>query len=288
MRLVKTAWHHIRRSPYQAFAVIFIMTQTFFVITIFSFVIYASSRIIEHFESIPQVTAFFKNEAKQEDINALQQEFKKDSRVASVEFVSKEEGLQIYKEQNKDDPLLLEFVTADFLPSALKISTVQIEDLPNVNAKLKKSSIVERIVYQKDVIDTLTAWTDSIRKIGVVIIVILALDTVLIMMIVLSIRISQKRDEIEIMRLLGATNSYVRLPFIYEGVFYGFVGAVAGWILASSILLYATPFLQSFLRGIPIFPVSPLLLLYLLLSEIGIAIILASFASFMAVLRYLK
>lgn len=288
MRLIKTAWHHIRRSPYQAFAVIFIMTQTFFVITFFSFVIYASSHIIAHFESIPQVTAFFKNEAKQEDINKLQAEFKKDSRVSSVEFVSKEEGLQIYKEQNKDDPLLLEFVTADFLPSALKISTIEIEDLTNINAKLKKSTIVERIVFQKDVVETLTSWTDSIRRIGIAIIVILALDTILIMMIVLSIRISQKRDEIEIMRLLGATNWYVRLPFIYEGIFYGVVGAVTGWIFASGILLYATPFLQAFLRGIPVFPVSPLLLLYLLLSEILFAIILASFASFLAVLRYLK
>ena len=288
MRLLKTAWHHIRRSPYQAFAVIFIMTQTFFVITFFSFVIYASSRVITHFESIPQVTAFFKNEAKQESINVLQEKFKKDSRVSSVEFVSKEEGLKLYRQQNKDDPLLLEFVTADFLPSALKISTNKIEDLPSINNTLKNSDIVERVVYQKDVVETLTSWTNSIRKIGFVLIGVLALDTILIMMIVLSIRISQKKDEMEIMRLLGASNWYVRLPFVYEGVFYGIIGAVSGWIIGSGILLYATPFLQAFLKGIPVFPVSPFHLLYLLITEVLLAIILGSFASFLAVLRYLK
>lgn len=288
MKLLKTTWHHIRRSPYQAFAVIFIMMQTFFVMSFFSFIIYGSSKVIAYFESVPQVTAFFKTDAKQEDINVLQENLKQNSKVATLDFVSKQEGLKIYREQNKDDPLLLELVTADVLPAALKVSAVDIADLPQISEFLQNSPVVDRVIFQKDIIKNLTSWTDALRKIGTVVITVLALDTILVMVIVLSIRISQKRDEIEIMRLLGATNWYVRWPFIYEGVFYGITGAVIGWLLASGMLLYATPFLSEFLKGVPLLPVSPLLLLYLLGSEVLLAIFLGSFASFLAVFRYLK
>jgi len=288
MKLLKTTWHHIRRSPYQAFAVIFIMMQTFFVMSFFSFIIYGSSKVIAYFESVPQVTAFFKTDAKQEDITMLQDNLKQNSKVATLDFVSKQEGLQIYREQNKDDPLLLELVTADVLPAALKVSAVDIADLPQISEFMQNSPIVDRVIFQKDIIKNLTSWTDALRKIGTVVITVLALDTILVMVIVLSIRISQKRDEIEIMRLLGATNWYVRWPFIYEGVFYGITGAVIGWVLASGMLLYATPFLSEFLKGVPLLPVSPLLLLYLLGSEVLLAIFLGSFASFLAVFRYLK
>ena len=66
-----TAWKNIRRSPYQAIAAIFIMTMTFLVFSFFIFILAGSSKVINYFESKPQVTAFFKDEAKQADIDAL-------------------------------------------------------------------------------------------------------------------------------------------------------------------------------------------------------------------------
>ena len=71
MKIHKTVWHNIRRSPYQAFAAIFIMMFTFLVVSFFAFTLYGSSRSISYFESKPQVTAFFRNEVKQEEISEL-------------------------------------------------------------------------------------------------------------------------------------------------------------------------------------------------------------------------
>ena len=288
MKFFKTAWKNIRRSPYQAIAAIFVMMLTFLAFSFFSLIFYSSAKVVSYFESKPQVTAFFKDEAKNDEIDSLKNSLSKSGLIASVKFVSKDEALKIYKEQNKNDPLLLDLVTADILPSSLEISTHEIEDLNLVSDTLKKSAIVQEVVFQKDVVATLTTWTNALRKVGVFIVVLLALVSIFIMVTIIGIKVSQKRDDIETMRLIGAGSWYVRWPFIIEGVFYGLIGAVIGWLISVGVLLYSTPYFSSFLRGIPIFPISPVFLLELLCIEIIFAIILGAFSSYLAVLRYLK
>lgn len=288
MKTVKASWKQIRRTPYQALTAVFIMMLTFISISVFSFLVFGSSIVIKYFESKPQVTAFFKDEAKQQDIDQLSSNLKQSGKIASIRYVSKKEALQIYKEQNKNDPLLLDLVTEDILPASLEISTEKIDDLGTVSDALKGSPYVSEVVYQKDIVTTLSKWTNAIRLIGTTVIVTLALVSIFIMMMVIGFKVSQKRDEIEIMRLLSATNWYIRKPFMYEGIFYGAVGTFLGWIVATGGLLYSTPYLESFLKGIPLLPVSPIFLLVLLLVELTIAIFLGIIASSLAVLRYLK
>ena len=103
MKSWSSSWKYMRRSPYQALAAIFIMTQTFFVISLFTFVIYGSARIISYFESQPQVTAFFKDEATQDEINALGEDLQQSGKVSELKFISKAEALEIYKDQNKNE-----------------------------------------------------------------------------------------------------------------------------------------------------------------------------------------
>jgi len=288
MRTLHANWKHIRRHPYQALAAVFIMMLTFLAISVFSFVVVGSSVIIRHFESKPQVTAFFKEEAKQENIDELRAGLEQTGKVATIKFVSKKDALQIYKKLNKEDPLLLEFVTDDTLPASMEISTHQLEDLAAVSGVLKNSPQVSDVVYQKDVIATLSVWTNAIRIVGIALITLLSLVSVFVMVTVIGFKVSQKKEEIEIMRLLSATGWYIRWPFIFEGILYGALGTLLGWFIASGALIYASPYLESFLKGIPLLPVSPLFLVGLLGTELLIAVILGVLASSLAVFRYLK
>ena len=288
MSLINTTWKHVRRSPYQSIAAILIVMQTFFVVSMFIFLIVGSSRIIAFLESQPQVTAFFENETKQEEMQVLKEAVKQTGKVSATKFVSKEEALKIYEEQNKDEPILLEFVTADILPASLEVSTYKIQDLSEIYTLLKNAPIVAEVIYQKDLVSKLTLWTNALRTVGITLIAVLGISSVLILVIVIGIKISQKKTEIEIMRLLGATSWYVRWPFIFEGMLYGVVGAVVAWCIASGILWYATPFLNNFLGGVSVLPFSPIILLEILSVEILLGILLGVFSSFLAVLRYLK
>ena len=287
MKSLKSTWKHIRRSPYQSLAAVCMLFLTFLAISVFAFIVFGSSVVISYFESKPQVTAFFTEEAQQEEIAALQSKLEQTEKIASSKFVSKQEALKIYKEQNKDDPLLLELVTEDILPASLEISTYQVTDLNMVSDTLKETPIVSEVVYQRDIVATLTKWTNAIRLIGIILITILALVSIFIMMTVIGFKVSQKRDEIEIMKLLSATNWYIRWPFVVECIFYGVTGAFFGWLVASAGLLAATPYLHSFLKGIPLLPISPVFLLGVLAGELLIAGILGFLASVLAVRRYL-
>jgi cell division transport system permease protein len=284
----KTTWKNIRRSPYQAFAAVFVMMLTFLFISFFTFLLFGSSKAISYFESRPQVTAFFKQEVKQTDIDNLKKELMATGKISSVKFVSQQDALKIYKEQNKNDPLLLELVTADILPASLEISTIKIQDLSVVNNMLKNSPLVSEVVFQKDVVSVLTSWTNALRGIGLGLIIVLSLVSIFIMVIIIGVKISHKKEDIEIMRLIGADRWYVRWPFIFEGISYGVVGAILGWSISSGTLWIATPSLTSFLKGMFIFPVPLLFLFGLLGAEIIVAVILGTLSSFLAVLRYLK
>lgn len=288
MNAIRSSWKNIRRSPYQAIGAIFIMTLTFLAVSIFTFILLGSSRVISYFESKPQVTAFFKDEATNAQIDSLKKDVETTGKVSSTKFVSKEQALKIYREQNKNDPLLLDLVTADILPASLEVSTEKIADLAEVSSAIQKSPIVQEVIYQKDVVATLSSWTSALRKLGIAVIVILSLVSVFIMITIIGIKISQKREDIEIMKLIGANNWYIRWPFIFEGIFYGLIGALVGWVVSVGALFYATPTLSSFLRGIPVFPVSPVFLLALLLVEFILASLLGALSSYLAVLRYLK
>lgn len=288
MGLLDTTWRHMRRSPYQALSAVLVMTLTFFVASVLALMVLGSTRIINFFESKPQITAFFKEEAKNQDIAILENKLRDTGKVASIRFVSKDDALKIYQQQNKDDPLLLDLVTANILPSSLEVSAINVSDLSALAEVLKGDPIVDSVVFQKDIVDTLISWTNAVRIIGLAFVAVLSLVSIFTMIMVMGMKIAQRREEIEIMRLVGASFWYIRWPFIFEGALYGLIGALIAFCISYGVLIYATPFLKSFLSGIPLLPVSPIFMLSLLSVEFVIAILLGAFGSFLAVLRYLK
>src|SRR3989338_10814041 len=285
---LSTVAKYIRRSPYQAISAGLIMSLTFFAITVFAILTILSIRFISYFESRPQLTVFFKDSATRADIDLLQKKLESTGKTSSINYVSKEEALKIYKEQNKSDPILLDLVTSDILPSSIEVQALQAQDLSSLATIVKGSDKVEEVVFQKDIIDTLVSWTNALRKVGLAVIAILVTVSVLMIVTIIGIKITLRRDEIEIMKLIGATNWFIRAPFLMEGAFYGLVGSLLGGVIAIGIFYSLVPSLESFLQGVAIFPLSPLIILELLLIEVIVACSLGAFASYLAVLRYLK
>lgn len=287
-KMINTVSKYIRRSPYQAISAAAIMSLTFFAISIFAIITILSIRFISYFESKPQLTVFFKDTAAREEIRDLENELKSTGKTSSVTYVSKEEALKIYREQNKNDPILLDLVTSDILPASIEVQAVQAQDLSDLAGIVKESEHVEEVVFQKDIVDTLISWTNAFRRVGLAVIAILLTVSTLIIITIIGIKITVRREEIEIMRLIGASNWFIRAPFLAEGAFYGLVGAMVGGVSAIGLFYYFSPTIESFLRGVAIFPLSPLILGELLLIEIIVACSLGAFASYLAVLRYLK
>lgn len=286
--MFSTVGKYIRRSPYQAIVATLIMSFTFYMISTFAIRTLISVKLIEYFETRPQLTVFFRDEATQEDIAALQEKIKATGKTSSIIYVSKEEALKIYKQQNQTDPVLLDLVTAEILPASLEVKAVDAKDLAGLEAIARESDMVEEVIFQKEIVDTLLSWINAFKQVGLAEIIVLLIESVLVITTIISFKIMAKREEIETMKLIGATNSFIRMPFILEGMVYCVLGALIGWCSSVILVLYTTPYLASFLKGIPIFPLPPTLFLGLLAGEVAIAMILGILASFIAVKRYLK
>ncbi len=285
---LNTVSKYIRRSPYQAISAALIMSLTFFAITVFSLLTILSIRFIAYFESRPQLTVFFQDVATRDQISSLEKQLSDTGKTSSINYVSKSDALKIYKEQNKSDPILLDLVTSDILPSSIEVQAQDPKDLSDLAAIVKRSDLVEEVVFQKDIIDTLVSWTNAFREVGVGVIGILTIVSVFVIITIIGIKITVRREEIEIMKLIGASNWFIRAPFLIEGALYGFVGSMIGGVLSIGLFYYFSPTLQAFLRGVSIFPLSPIIVLELLLIEVITACALGAFASYLAVLRYLK
>ncbi|HRN95975.1 MAG TPA: permease-like cell division protein FtsX [Candidatus Levybacteria bacterium] len=288
MKHLKTAGKYIRRSPYQALSATLIMTLTFFAISIFAVLTVISMNLINYFETRPQLTVFFKDTAELVDIDAMKTQLEATGKTAEVIYISKEEALEIYKNINKDEPELVELVTADILPASLEVQAQNPEDLKSLAQVVAASEYVDRIVFQEEIVDTLISWTNAFQVIGLGVIAILVTVSVFVIVTIIGIKITARREDIETMRLIGASNWFIRTPFLIEGFIYGVMGAMIGWLLSYGILVYTTPIFESFLKGVPIFPVPPLTIVQILGIELLVALLLGIFASYIAVLRYLK
>lgn len=282
-----TTGKHIRRSPYQAIAAILTMTLTFFVAAIFLLTALGSQAVLSYFEKKPQITAFFADTKTEEDIRLLDEKLKTTGKVEATRYISKEEALSIYREQNKNDPLLLEMVTADILPASLEISAREPKHLGDLAKILQEELGIEDVIYQKDVIESLISWTEALRAGGAILVSVLGTVSLLVLLTVIGMKIALRREEIEILKLLGATNWYVRWPFLLEGGLYGLIAAFLAWSASYLLLLYSTPFLITFLSGIPLLPVSILFMLGFLASMLVSGFLVGALGSFLALLRYL-
>lgn len=296
-----TIWQRIRRTPYQAIGAVFMIFITLFIMAVFLFLAGMSSAIISYFETKPQLTVFFKDEKSKTSIDQLIDKLKTSGKTANIQYVSKEQALTIYREQNKNDPLLLEMVSADILPSSLEVSAVSPRYLVELNEILIKEPEIDEIVFQKDVVESLIAWTSTIRLVGIVMILFLLFTTFFILLASIGMKIALRKEEIEILKLVGATPWYIKKPFILEGTYYGLAGAFLACLFVSVLVLYLRPFVTSFLSGISrlylwqnqylaieIWPPTIKIFAILWFILLAMGIVIGFIGSFFAVSRYMK
>lgn len=288
MKHLSSALTNIRRTPYQSIAAIMILSVTFFVGYCFSLFAYSTQEILNFFERQPQVIAFFDIDASDNQIQQAANTMENKAYVEDVTTVSKEKALEIYQETNKEDPLLLELVTADILPASIEVSGTNVESLSQIKSDLESISGIEEVVFQENIIDSLKSWTNSLRYVGIASVGLLGITSLLVIMIIISMKISGKRNAINIMHLIGASRWYIKAPFIYEGFIYALVGSLLGWSGMYVGLLYITPWLKDFIGTIPLLPFPAELLLVQLAIGTFIGSLLAVIASAFSVQRVMR
>lgn len=297
----KTAVDAIKRSPFQAISAIFVLTLTFFVATMVAILVYASDKTLSYFETRPQIIAFLKDEAKVDAISAFQNKLTADTRIKNVKLVSKEEALEIYKKATSDNPLLAELVSPAIFPASLEFSVTDLKLAEEVISEIKTEGVVAEVGFTaniggekslSDVVSRLKTVSNYVRIGGIVFVSILALSSFLVLLVIISMRMTSRKGEIEILSLIGATPAFIRSPIVIEAVIYSLIGVFSGWMTAFIFWLYASPSVISYFGQILVIPKEPisffLLFAVILAVELLAGVVISLTGSLLAVNRSLK
>jgi cell division transport system permease protein len=177
------------------------------------------------------ITAELKDDAKDADIEAAVWQ---DPRVGDVVYVTKEENLRAIFERYVPNPEAVALIGENPLPDALRVKPASPEDIDALAASLGKQKGVAKVRYGKQIVEKIIVLERAVQIAGGILLVLMAFGMMLIVNATIRLTIYARRREIRIMQLVGATNGFIRLPFICEGLFHGLLG---GAFAAGTVLL---------------------------------------------------
>ena len=215
--------------------------------------------------------------------------------VKDVNYISADQALANFKEKHQDNAVLMESLQElgnPLLPvlnvEAQKAS--QYDAIVNFLGQERYKNIVDKINYQqtKPLIDRLSTFTNKVSRGGVIISLILALVAGLVTFNTIRLAMYNFRHEVSVMRLVGASNWYIRGPFLVEGVIYGVIAAVSTTILLFVSLYFLSPKINSLVPGSDLLSWFKANFFGLLFFQAGVGILLGGVGSLVAIRKYLR
>lgn len=300
-RIITTGMVNFVRNSWLAIAAMAVMVVTLTII-LFSLIANATfTNTIKQITDKIDISVYLKDSVTEDQTEELLTKIKKLPNTERVTYVSKAEVLQKYIQQNADNPELLSAVssTDNPLPATIQIKPKDLNKLDDTKGFLSKQEIAELQSDEpsysgdrKEAIDKITHATNILQRAGVIAVLIFACISVLIIFNTIQMAIFNRRDELTIMRLLGASTGYIRGPFVVESVIYGIVSAVISIALINTMFVAANSTLQATSLGLLDINYSSEYfkqhLWVLLALQLLIGILIGAVSSTVATHRYLK
>lgn len=252
-RVMKLGLTNFWRNRWLSLAATLVMTLTLLIIGIFILMNIVINKTTDSIREKMDISVYFKDSASIDDIVNLQQQIASRSDVKEVKYVSKEEALVNFNAQEKGKQVAnLISANENPLPRSLEIKAQQAENLNTIADFVSQDQykkMVHSVSYQdnKLVIDRLIGMTTFLKRIGWVFSAIFVLISVLVISNTIKLTIFTRKDEIEIMRYVGANDSFIKVPFIIEGFLYGLIATVIAVIIIKLGVIFLSPMMTKFL-----------------------------------------
>ncbi|HEY4385776.1 MAG TPA: permease-like cell division protein FtsX [Ktedonobacteraceae bacterium] len=300
-RIITTGAVNFVRNASLAIAAMAVMVVTL-TIVLFSVVANATfANTIAQITSKIDVSVYLQDGVTTSQRNTLISDLKQLPNVKQVKYLSKEQALQNYKAQNANNPQLLSAVseTSNPLPATIQITPKDLNHIQDIKDFLSKPNNAKLQSDQpsysgdrKTAIDKITHATNILREVGIFAVLIFALVSMLIIFNTIQMAIFNRRDELTIMRLLGANTWYIRGPFVVETIIYGIFSAIVSVALIKVLFVMARSALQASSLGLLDINYSAQYFSahwwQLLLLQLGLGILIGAASSIIAAQRYLK
>ncbi|MES2225742.1 MAG: permease-like cell division protein FtsX [Patescibacteria group bacterium] len=299
-RIFSAGSQSFARSGLVSFATVLIMTATLIIIGTLILLSAVLSNTLAAIENKVDINVYFTTDAGESDIMSVKSSLEKLPAVAQVTYTSREDALAQFRARHSDDQLTLaalDQLGENPLGASLAVKATDpskyasivnfLSDGSNISGG---SSIIERVNYyqNKTVIDRLTAAISATQKAGLAIVLLFAIASIIIAFATVRLAIYSARDEIAVMRLVGASNAFIRGPFIVAGIIGGVISAVITLLLFYPATWYAGRSLSDWLGGFNLFTYYTGHFAFIFFVLVGSGVLLGGIASFVAVRRYLR
>ncbi len=196
-------------------------------------------------QRVDEIRVYLVEEITDEEVKSLQKYLTDMQEVKAAEFISKDDAMEEYKEMFADQKEMLEQIDGNPLPASFRVRMTDPKHNNLVASRLQERPEIsvdanneKEIKNEKDVVDKVLRITSMVQKIGYVVVVAFCIVAIALVSITIRMAIYSRRKEIGIMKLVGATNWFIRWPFVMEGVIEGFAGSIVAIVV--TVLLQST------------------------------------------------
>lgn len=241
------------------------------------------------------ISVYFNENTKEDEILQVKQSLESLSEVKVVEYVSKDQALEFFKERHKSDETIvkaLDVLDDNPLLASLNIKAKDPRDYPVISSYLGNEnikSLIDQVTYNQNqlVINRLASIVNLIQKTGIILTVILSFIAILVTLNTIILTIHSTRDEISIMQLVGASRQFIRGPYIVQGILYGFIAAILSMLLMVPAVIFGSPYIKILMpeMDLQIYFYGNILILFC--YQLVFGILLGAISSIIAVSKYL-
>ena len=298
-RIVKAGFVGFWRNAYVSLASVFVITVALFVIGSTMFIDQLLTTSLQSLQSKVDINVYFVPNASQDEVDAIRTAVAALPDVAAVTYTSREEALARYRERNQNDEIAMQALAElDENPLGANLAiqareTSQYENIARFLEERRDSAtqtpVIDEINYErnKESIDALTNIIGAVEQASIATMLVLIVASILITFNTIRLAIYTAREEISIMRLVGASNMFIRGPFMLQGVMYGLVAGVFSLMIFYPIMVWLGPRTEAFFE-FNLFTYFISNFSYIFGVLIGIGVVLGLISSVLAVARYLR
>ena len=280
--------HSLKRNNWMSLASIGTVAVSLFIFGMFLMLVMNMNKMAENLESQVQINVYLKDSFSRNDARGLEADLKAMQGVEKVTFVPKETAIERFKERLGDQKTLLEALDdTNPLPDSFEITLSKPEMVKTAAVAIEKFEGVEVAKYGQDVMEHLFDMTRLIRLFGLALMLVLALATLFIISNTIRLTVFARRKEIAIMKYVGATDWFIRWPFILEGMVLGLLGSIVAALILRGTYSAITVKIYDTLAFFPLIPEQPFLNYVTLMVVLG-GMAIGAIGSAVSLKRFLK
>ncbi|GAB6159304.1 permease-like cell division protein FtsX [Desulfotomaculum varum] len=284
----REAFTSLIRNSWLSLSSIGIVTVSLIILGVSLLLAVNAEKLTQSVESSVEITAFLEENVGRVDRDRIAEEIKSSPEVADLEFVSKEQALKEMKESFGERSEILESLEeTNPLPDAFRIKTHQAAAVPAVARKIEQIKGVEQVRYGQGVVEKLLNVTRWIRYVSAVAVTLLTLAAGFLIATTIRMSVFARRREIGIMKILGATNWFVRFPFVLEGIVLGLTGGLLAVLAVDLAYLSLINKLKISLPFIQLVS-EPRVILTILGGMVGLGVMIGALGSWFSLRKFLR